>query len=1120
MSSSSSASHEDELIQIIDVCEYYVTRGSETAVQCAMVIGKDLKGNVVKHLMTDLVHEFFFAVSPQFMEDQAVQLMHRLNDHLIKKNERPWGCQVAGTPMCCCPDGQGKEPNTEYGFPTTACVTRRMTDEVAISGVELVDARVFTGYQPHPMRFAKFQVTRTYYASKETTKFLLTETKHDYLPPRFKQSYEMASSVKESFVNTTKMAGFDWLDTRTGKKATKPPADSVMVPLSKLVWDIETLKEDPHGMPDPLIHPVCMIAAKLATPTTAKILLFVLGEIPLDWSDVPEYLENTEFQEMERNNQVEIRYYMEELALLEDFHQTCVLDFDPDFIIGHNSNSFDTPYVTTRMRLLGSRQWNNWSRLGPMYPLMIKKDVDKKGQPICTIHCPGRVFLDTLRVLMGDISCNTWESFSLKNALIELGIKTQKIDVHHSKIWPLYHGGPKERGLLGFYNIIDVFGDDKVENAKMMVVSTAMNARLFRMFPQEDLDRGISYNIVRMLTDKTFGTYLKPTGYDKEMTHVYVTKERFDKIKRDAEELKKTRKKNKKKKKDEKPDDPTKLKPANPLVTVSDYELTLLEVGSIPGAHVEDPKVGYYPTPVCVLDYNSMYPSAMIAYNICHTTWVPNIEDLPALGLDPAKDVWILPNKAIFVKEHIKKGVIPQLVAELMAERAHIRTVLMPKVQKGSVEWCTYNGMQEGRKVAANSTYGQLANPMCGICLMCAGEGVTSSGQMNIKSVMNWVETAEDIQEYDAIVVYGDTDSAMVSFNTANMTLKEVTVEKKGKQVIVPLDNDTDKARAIFDIISDSVNFKSGIMVKPMKVGKDSLNLRGLFEGKKRYCILMISGVPGDPVKPELKIKGFQFIKRDTCQYTRDVGVTFLTQLVRDEMPRDQCYQYLAEKLSALVNGKVDREQLILSKGLSKPLATYGNDEHALAARQILKAGGTIDPAERIKYYHLDVGRAKATAGEKVMALELFDPEQHKIDYWDYAEKFVSAFKDIAVIVFGPENAKRVLDRGYYLRERQWMRQANGEPELPRYTPWDLIYVDGKAVDPKERRKQTKEENRKRQAEFMSNFLGRSEEKRQKAVTTIERKRPAAQRGKVSAVSVASFFSKRQKKDDGTGGPE
>lgn len=41
------------------------------------------------------------------------------------------------------------------------------------------------------------------------------------------------------------------------------------------------------------------------------------------------------------------------------------------------------------------------------------------------------------------------------------------------------------------------------------------------------------------------------------------------------------------------------------------------------GATVLDPKAGYYSRPVATLDFASLYPSIMMAHNLCYTTLVP-----------------------------------------------------------------------------------------------------------------------------------------------------------------------------------------------------------------------------------------------------------------------------------------------------------------------------------------------------------------------------------------------------------------------------------------------------------------------------------------------------------------
>ena len=60
------------------------------------------------------------------------------------------------------------------------------------------------------------------------------------------------------------------------------------------------------------------------------------------------------------------------------------------------------------------------------------------------------------------------------------------------------------------------------------------------------------------------------------------------------------------------------------LIPVRKYEMTGGE--KFEGAIVIDPKRGYYKDPIATLDFESLYPSIMIAHNLCYTTLVPAYE--------------------------------------------------------------------------------------------------------------------------------------------------------------------------------------------------------------------------------------------------------------------------------------------------------------------------------------------------------------------------------------------------------------------------------------------------------------------------------------------------------------
>jgi DNA polymerase delta subunit 1 len=70
------------------------------------------------------------------------------------------------------------------------------------------------------------------------------------------------------------------------------------------------------------------------------------------------------------------------------------------------------------------------------------------------------------------------------------------------------------------------------------------------------------------------------------------------------------------------------------------------------GATVIEPVRGYYDVPISTLDFSSLYPSIMIAHNLCYTTLLRNKENY-------SPDDYIqTPSGNYFVKNNLRKGLL------------------------------------------------------------------------------------------------------------------------------------------------------------------------------------------------------------------------------------------------------------------------------------------------------------------------------------------------------------------------------------------------------------------------------------------------------------------------------
>lgn len=120
------------------------------------------------------------------------------------------------------------------------------------------------------------------------------------------------------------------------------------------------------------------------------------------------------------------------------------------------------------------------------------------------------------------------------------------------------------------------------------------------------------------------------------------------------------------------------------------------------GATVIEPVRGYYTDPIATLDFSSLYPSIMIAHNLCYTTLLkPNMPT--KLGLTPDQ-ITTTPAQSMFVKSSVRVGLLPQILQQLLAARKRAKAAL--KEEKDPVMRAVLDGRQLALKISANSVYG------------------------------------------------------------------------------------------------------------------------------------------------------------------------------------------------------------------------------------------------------------------------------------------------------------------------------------------------------------------------------------------------------------------------------
>ncbi len=349
------------------------------------------------------------------------------------------------------------------------------------------------------------------------------------------------------------------------------------------------------------------------------------------------------------------------------------------------------------------------------------------------------------------------------------------------------------------------------------------------------------------------------------------------------------------------------------------------------GAKVIDPIPGKYD---CVLpfDFASLYPTIIIAYNLCYTTLVPNNvenvsdddchviswDDHVGCQHDPkiieltqlAKDIVVLeseitrlrknknmskvselslqlkvarerrsgiskPTKNIcgsrkfrFLKE--PKGVLPSVIQNLLNLRAKTKQRMKNETDSGMK--AVLNKRQLAQKISANSMYGGCGVDKGYIPCMPVAMCTTTMGRKSIRKVEEEIEKV-----YDGKVVYGDTDSTYVHFSF--------------------LDGKTPKDMFGFGfMVAEEI---SKLFPDPIRLEfENEVYSKLLMISKKRYTYKKMNS--DGSIEDNIGSKGILLNRRDNCGFARDVYKQAI-EMILEEKSRENVIHDILDNVQKLI---------------------------------------------------------------------------------------------------------------------------------------------------------------------------------------------------------------------------
>jgi len=321
------------------------------------------------------------------------------------------------------------------------------------------------------------------------------------------------------------------------------------------------------------------------------------------------------------------------------------------------------------------------------------------------------------------------------------------------------------------------------------------------------------------------------------------------------------------------------------------------ESDTLKGALVLEPEVGFHEWIIC-LDFTSMYPSLIRAFNICTTTYLA--EDLDIEHMET-------PYGTKFVKPIIRKGVIPQVLEEYMTRREIAKKQYRTETDTESKR--VLRAEQLALKDLANSLYGYTGYARSRLFIMDIANAITSLGRDAITKTKKLIE-----ENFPAKVIYADTDSVFL------------------KTDVKDLDESRELGAEISKFISERLY---GLDLKFEKTYKTFLIL-----AKKRYAGWAFEKDQGEWVG-RIDMKGIETVRRDWCDLCTETLEVVLNTILK-ERDIKKASKHVRDVINDLANGKVELEKLAVRKGVSKALDKYdGIQPHVELAKKILKRDKT-----------------------------------------------------------------------------------------------------------------------------------------------------------------------------------
>jgi DNA polymerase elongation subunit (family B) len=381
---------------------------------------------------------------------------------------------------------------------------------------------------------------------------------------------------------------------------------------------------------------------------------------------------------------------------------------------------------------------------------------------------------------------------------------------------------------------------------------------------------------------------------------------------------------------------------------------------------VMEPESRLYTSPVLVLDFQSLYPSIVIAYNLCYSTClgklVTGVKQFGVMSqfkadLEERDDMMITPNGVMFVKDSIRSGVLPRMLREILNTRVMIKTAMKKLDANDEQDQITkkiLNARQFGLKMIANVTYGYTSANFSG--RMPCSEIADSIVQLGRRTLERAIDTVEKEFGDKCRVVYGDTDSMFVECPGASR----------------------EEAFRIGKAIAARV---TGTNPNPVTLQMEKVFHPCFLITKKRYVGYAYESPNANP---KFDAKGIETVRRDSCPVVQKM-MEKVIRLVFENRDLSIVKSYCTKQWQKILEERVNIKDFIFAKEVK--LGKYKREDMlppaAIVAKSNMSKDRRTEPlfGDRVPYivvYHQQSAGPNARLIDMVLDPHVYLQQQSK----------------------------------------------------------------------------------------------------------------------------------------------